>query len=160
MTVTSAHVSLPLGDDKNRVLDAAAALGCRRIVSGYIPPEEYSSVDQIRRTCDRLNEANAVAIENELAFGVHNHWWEFQATGGRYPYQVWLEYLDPDIFFELDTYWIQSAGFDPAEMVRHFGVRAPLLHIKDGPATDVYLGSDDGRWRWEAGYPGHPRSQR
>lgn len=134
LEVTSAHTPLPLGEDKNRVLDAAVALGCRRIVSGHLAPEEYADIDKIKRACGRLNEANAVAIENGLEFGVHNHWWEFQPVEEQFPYQVWLEYLDPAIFFELDIYWIQSAGLDPVEIIKAFGKRAPLLHIKDGPS--------------------------
>ncbi len=43
------------------------------------------------------------------------------------------ELLDPAVFFELDTYWIQTAGVDAAEIVAEMGERAPLLHIKDGP---------------------------
>lgn len=132
LEVTSAHAPLPLGGEKDQVLDAVAALGCRRLVSGHLPPEEYADLDKMKRACARLNEANAVAVANGLEFGVHNHWWEFQPAQGRYPYQIWLEYLDPDIFFELDIYWIQSAGLDPAKMISAFGERAPLLHIKDG----------------------------
>jgi len=54
---------------------------------------------------------------------------------GRYVYHVMLEELDPSVLFELDTYWIQTAGCDPAAVVKEFGARAPLLHIKDGPAV-------------------------
>jgi sugar phosphate isomerase/epimerase len=42
--------------------------------------------------------------------------------------------VEPDIFFEIDTYWVKVAGHDPAKIVGEFGKRAPLLHIKDGPA--------------------------
>jgi sugar phosphate isomerase/epimerase len=70
-----------------------------------------------------------------LAFGIHNHWWEFLRLGDRYVYQVMLERLEPAIFFEIDIYWVQTAGLDPAQVVREFGPRAPLLHIKDGPAV-------------------------
>jgi len=37
------------------------------------------------------------------------------------------------VFFEVDVYWVQTAGQNPAEIVRRLGARAPLLHIKDGP---------------------------
>ena len=132
LTVTSAHSPLPLGEDKNQVLDSMGELGCRRLVSGYLPPEEYDGLDKMKATCERLNEANAVAVANGLTIGLHNHWFEFQPSGGVYPYQVWLEYLDRDIFFELDIYWIHSAGLDPVSIIEQFGERAPLLHVKDG----------------------------
>jgi sugar phosphate isomerase/epimerase len=46
-----------------------------------------------------------------------------------------LDCLDPAIFFEVDTYWVQTAGLDPATVLEELGRRAVLLHIKDGPAV-------------------------
>ena len=134
LTVAAGHMPLPLGDDQQVVIEMAGQLGLKRIVSGHLPAEEYGDLASIKRACARLNEAQAVAAANGLSFGVHNHWWEFQKVGDVYPYQVWLDELDPYVFFELDMYWIQSAGVDPLEIVELFGDRAPLLHIKDGPA--------------------------
>jgi sugar phosphate isomerase/epimerase len=134
LAVPSAHTPLPLGEHKDEVLDTMAALGCKCIVSGK-GPDDFVTIDQIRRTCDVFNEASAVAAEAGLTFGVHNHWWEFQQVDGRYVYQVMLEHLHPDVFIELDTYWVKTAGPDPAEVVRTMGARVPLLHIKDGPAV-------------------------
>ncbi len=135
LTVSSAHAPLPLGDRQGEVLETMAALGCQRLVCAYLSPDEYRSLDQIKRNCDMLNEANAVAVANGLSFGLHNHWWEFEPVEGQYPYHLWLEHLDPAVFFEIDTYWVKTAGLDPAAVVAEFGDRAPLLHIKDGPAT-------------------------
>ena len=134
LTVAAGHMPLPLGEDQQKVIEMAGQLGLQRIISAYLPPEEYRDAASMMRTCARLNEAQQVTAAHGFSFGVHNHWWEFEAVDGVYPYQVWLEELDPAIFFELDTYWIQSAGIDPLEMVRLFGERAPLIHIKDGPA--------------------------
>ena len=81
------------------------------------------------------NEANHFAKSNGLQFGLHNHWWEYRnKVDGRFVYQVLKESVEPDIFFEIDTYWVKVAGHDPAKIVAEFGKRAPLLHIKDGPA--------------------------
>ncbi len=54
--------------------------------------------------------------------------------GDRYAHSVLRDFIDEDIFFEIDTYWVKVAGFDPAKIVGDLGKRAPLLHIKDGPA--------------------------
>lgn len=134
LSVPSAHMPLPIGADKQPVIDAMATLGCPRLISGK-GPESFATVEAIGKTCDQFNEAQATAAEHGWQFGIHNHWWEFEQVQGRPVYHVMLEHLDPQIFFELDTYWIQTAGYDPAEVVREFGPRAPLLHIKDGPAV-------------------------
>ena len=47
-----------------------------------------------------------------------------------------LENLDPAIVLEIDTYWVQVAGNSISELLNRLGKRAPLLHIKDGPADN------------------------
>lgn len=134
LTVCSMHSPLPLGDKKNEVLETAARFNCQRIVSGSLDRAYYSSVDQIKQACDLLNEANQVAVENGLSIGVHNHWWEYEPVEGQYPYEIMRERIDPAVFMEIDVYWVRVAGFDPVKIVKEWGDRAPLLHIKDGPA--------------------------
>jgi sugar phosphate isomerase/epimerase len=134
LAIPSAHVPLPIGEDKDKVLDFAAIMGCKYLVSGK-GPDDFRTLDQIKRTCDLFNQAHATAAESGLVFGVHNHWWEYLQVEGRYVYQVMLEHLDPGVVFQIDTYWVQTAGPDPAQVVQEFGSRAPLLHIKDGPAV-------------------------
>lgn len=136
LKVPSAHTGLPLGDTKNEVLDAMAAIGCPRIITGK-GPDDFNTMDKIKATCDLFNEAGAAAKAAGLVFGIHNHWWEYTPVDGVYPYQVMLERLDPDILFEIDTYWVQTAGCDVVEVVREVGERAPLLHIKDGPCVQT-----------------------
>jgi len=41
----------------------------------------------------------------------------------------------PDVFAEVDTYWAKVGGACPVMAVAKLGCRAPLLHIKDGPAV-------------------------
>lgn len=136
LTVCAAHMPLPLGDDKNKLLDVMDDLGCKKMVSAWLPPDEYKTRTSIDRVCERLNEAAAAAAERGITLGVHNHWWEFELNDGVRPYQLWLEQLDPAIFFELDTYWVHVGGVDPVTALAEMGDRAQLLHVKDGPADN------------------------
>ncbi|MCB0142921.1 MAG: hypothetical protein KDE50_23685, partial [Caldilineaceae bacterium] len=65
-----------------------------------------------------LNEANEVCKANGLKLGYHNHYWEFTDLGDTNASQVFVENLAPDIFFELDTYWAQTAGHSPVELIQ------------------------------------------
>jgi sugar phosphate isomerase/epimerase len=134
LAVPSAHVDLPVGDSKQQVLDTMAAIGSTCIVSGK-GPDDFRTPDAIKATCDLFNEANANAKAAGMQFGIHNHWWEYLKVGDRYAYEIMLDLLDPEITLEIDTYWVQVAGPNPAEIVAQMGARSPLLHIKDGPAT-------------------------
>ena len=128
----SGHFGLPLDDQRQEVIDTAKTIGCRYLVSGK-GVADFQTPDRIQQTCDLFNRAAAVANENGLEFTIHNHWWEFEQLDGQPVYQRMLERLQPNVLFEIDTYWVQTGGCDPATVVAELGKRAPLLHIKDGP---------------------------
>jgi sugar phosphate isomerase/epimerase len=135
LTVTSSHSPLPLGDDKQQVLDALNAIGCPHLVSASMDPDYYSSEDKMKGLAEIFNQAAEVAAENGMKFSIHNHDFEYASFNGSPAIYTLMKYLEPGINFELDTYWIKVAGVDPAEVVTRMGDRSPLLHIKDGPAT-------------------------
>jgi sugar phosphate isomerase/epimerase len=136
LTVMAAHCELPLDEQTIPVLEQVATLGCTRMIwHGWPQDPDYGSVDGIKRLAELYNLANAVATTHNLQFGLHNHWWEMEPVEDQYPYQILLQELDPTIFFEVDTYWTKTAGRDPVQIVTEMGERAPLLHIKDGPAV-------------------------
>lgn len=136
LQVSSAHSPLPIGENKNQVLDAMAALGTPRLVCPALMREKFDTIDGIKEVCDVLNEAVSVCNENGLQLGYHNHWWEYLTVEGQKANEVMLANLDSSIYFELDTYWIQVGGQSPVDIIKSLGERAPLLHIKDGPATN------------------------
>jgi sugar phosphate isomerase/epimerase len=132
LVVPSVHTTLPVGAAKNEIIETAKTFGASYIVSGK-GRDDFKTLDLIKKTCDLFNEANANARAAGLSFAVHNHWWEYLTVGGRYTFEVMLEHLDPAVLLQLDTYWIKTAGVDPAMVVKRMGARSPLLHIKDGP---------------------------
>lgn len=136
LMVCSSHIELPTGDKKETMLKVAEAFNCKKMIwHGWPEDKRYSSLDGTKQLIEIYNEANHFAKSNGLQFGLHNHWWEFRnKVDDRYVYEVLLESVETDIFFEIDTYWVKVAGHDPSKIVAEFGKRAPMLHIKDGPA--------------------------
>jgi sugar phosphate isomerase/epimerase len=135
LSVCSAHCELPLGEKKSEMVEIAESFDCSRMIwHGWPEDERYKTSEGIKQLAELYNEANHFAKTNGLQFGIHNHWWEFRnVINGRVAYEVLLDDLEEDVFFELDTYWLKVAGHDPAVIVGKFGARAPYLHIKDGP---------------------------
>ena len=120
-----------LGKQKNQVIELADALEISRLVSST-SRDDFDSIDSIKALCSRWNEAADVADEFDLELGLHNHWWEFAQVEGRTAFDVLLENIDERVFFQIDTYWVNTGGGDAAQIVESLGERAPLLHIKDG----------------------------
>ncbi len=136
LKVIAMHTQLPVGADRDAVLRIAESYDCRRVIyAGWPEEEKYASMDAMRRMVDLYDEMGSSLGKRGLQFGLHNHWWEFEMHDGVYPFYYLLDHLDKSIFFEIDTYWAKTGGKDPAQVVKDFGARAPLLHIKDGPAV-------------------------
>lgn len=150
LSVCSAHSALPVGEKKNEVLDTMAAIGCKRIVLAWLNEDQFTSLEGVYRAADMLNAGAEVAREHGMTVGYHNHWQEFTLVEGRPAYEHMLARLDPDVFWELDTYWAMVAEHQPAEVIAKLGPRATLLHLKDGPGTrqDPMTAVGDGVQDW------------
>ena len=135
MKVISMHTELPLSDQREKIVQAAETYHCDHVIyAGWPQGEKYRNLDAIKKTAETYHESASFLKSKGIHFGLHNHWWEFEMVDGVYPFYYLLEHADPEIFFEIDTYWAKTAGQNPADIVKDFGARAPFLHIKDGPA--------------------------
>ncbi len=135
LQVPSLHSAMPLGDDRDSVLETARILGVKYLICPHIPAEQFATVEGTIAACNRLNDANEITRDAGMTLLYHNHWWEYEPLGTTYPYKVMVEHLDPTIGFEVDTYWVKTGGLNPVDVINELGTRAPLLHIKDGPAV-------------------------
>ena len=137
LQVSSSHIELPFGDQQQLFLDKARAYQCKKMIwHGWPEDKRYSSLEGTRELIDLYKKANRFARDHGLEFGLHNHWWEYRnKINGKLVYEVLAQELDPDIFFEVDTYWVKVAGQDPAAVVAKLGDRVKMMHIKDGPAV-------------------------
>jgi sugar phosphate isomerase/epimerase len=134
LLVPSIHkFPIPTPADKQEILDILGALDTKNVVSGA-GPDDFKTVETTRATCEKLNAAAAMFAPYGVKLHVHNHWWEYLKVDKKYAYEYMLDFLAPEVYLQIDTYWVKTAGVDPAEVVKKMGKRAPLLHIKDGPA--------------------------
>jgi sugar phosphate isomerase/epimerase len=145
LEVPSVHTGMPMGESKDRVLAEMAELGCTRIVTGK-GPDDFKTVDKIKETCDLFNSAATAATTAGLSFGIHNHDWEYKEVDGKLVIDYMEELLAPEVFYEIDTYWVTVAGQNAPEIIARLGERVQLLHIKDGPGVreKAMLAAGDG----------------
>lgn len=137
LQVPSIHAKFPAGADKNEPIETALTLGSKRIISGIGRGDKWDTLDKIKANCDLINEAASNTAGHGIAVGYHNHWWEFDTVvDGRPVFDHMLERLDPSVFFQIDTYWVTVGGRDVVSVLKQLGSRAPVLHIKDGPANN------------------------
>jgi sugar phosphate isomerase/epimerase len=135
LAVCAAHVALPEPSNASLLFDEQDELGNDvLVVFGW--REDFETLDAVARFAERMNEAASLAAARGMRLGYHNHSWEWDAIGeSQSGYELLWDRLDPAIFAEVDIYWAQVAGRDPAEVIAGLGSRARLAHVKDGPAV-------------------------
>ncbi len=135
LTLASAHIQLGTPDEVAAMLDQHVELGFEAVVVPVLWPDDFASSDAIGVAADKLSVAAVEAADRGLAFGYHNHFWEFGDIDGQPALARFFASCDPAVFAEVDIYWTKVGGCDPAEFLTGLGDRVGILHVKDGPGN-------------------------
>ena len=141
-------------NDLSGVISDHKIWDCRHAAIGGLPEKYYNE----KGLAQFLKELTPVAksLNSEgMDFSYHNHSHELVRYGDKTWLQMLYEQADPDYLkAEIDTYWIQHGGGDPAYWVGKMAGRQPLLHLKDMIITKSreqrYAEIGEGNLNWPA----------
>ncbi|HZI52140.1 MAG TPA: sugar phosphate isomerase/epimerase [Chitinophagaceae bacterium] len=140
------------------VVYKAKALGAKYVMVAWIPHKNGSfNFENAKKAVDDFNRAGKILKENGLTFCYHAHGYEF------WPHEdgTLLDYIikntNPEyVSFEMDIMWIHFGGGDPAGLLKKYGDRWKLMHVKDlkkgtkkdltgltSPENDVAVGTGE-----------------
>ena len=137
------------------VIMRAKALDAKYVMCAWIPHENgVLSLENAKQAVEDFNRAGKILKEQGLIFCYHAHGYEFQPYGNGTLLDYIFEHTDPAyVSFEMDIMWIQFGGGDPVALLKKYGNRWKLIHLKDlrkgapknltgltGPENDVPLG--------------------
>lgn len=132
LAVAATHIGWDrLKNDLPGVIEEHKALECRNVAIGGMPGEYRKSKEGYVRFAKEASEVAKGLADAGLTFSYHNHAFELERFDGRTGLQILIEESDPALCFELDTYWVQHGGGDPAEWIRNVAGRIPVVHFKD-----------------------------
>lgn len=117
------------------LIAAAKSYGAKYIVAGSSAngKTDFSSLEGIKSIAESYNRAGDIAAKHGLKVGHHNHDWEMQIIDGKPAIEIFLSLINSNVIFELDSYWAKVGGVDPVDLLKKYGNKIPLVHIKDGP---------------------------
>jgi sugar phosphate isomerase/epimerase len=133
-------ISIPAtGADYNQLVKSpdsvaitAKILGAKFVMCAWIPHKGVLTIDDAKKAVDVFNAAGKVLKEQGITLCYHAHGYEFQ------PYEdgTLLDYIikntDPKyVSFEMDILWIYFGGGDPVGLMKKYGSRWKLMHLKD-----------------------------
>ncbi len=155
LTVISAHVALlELRDQFGSVAEYHHRLGNANLAIPMIPPDLRQGEDDWKRRVEEIVEIGRACRAEGFQLFYHNHTMEFedQVDGGD-AHDYIFSTAPPELLkAQLDTYFIEAVGKNPAEYIRRYAGRVPLLHIKDKSATPDIANTEIGRGTidWDA----------
>jgi sugar phosphate isomerase/epimerase len=121
-----------LRSDLQAVIAQHTLWQCPNVAIGSMPVEFRTGEAGYRRFASEASAIGEALAQAGLTFSYHNHSFEFVRFGGRTGLEILFEESDPRFLqAELDTYWIQHGGADPAAWVRRVKGRMPVVHLKD-----------------------------
>lgn len=132
LVMPSAHVPIDgLEQSLEQAIDLWGELGCRTLVCPWVDEATRQGPDAWERLGDRLDRVGKRLRSSGLRLAYHNH--DFELDGGGDGLARILGRARPDhLSLELDAFWIEHAGRDPAAYLRQQGDRVRLAHLKDG----------------------------
>ncbi len=131
MQMVSSHCNINNNFEKKA--DEAAAIGMKYLISPSLGNEKGMNKDEYLKAADIFNKKGEVCKGKGLKFAYHNHDQTFiQKPGGFVPQQLLLENTDASLVdYEMDIYWVVTAGEDPIKWFEKYPNRFRLSHIKD-----------------------------
>lgn len=128
----AAHVSLErLKGDLKMVKWECKSWRCKYVVVPALP-DEYRSAAGFKRFAIEAASLAGDLRSSGLELVYHNHAFELQHWGGQTGLDTLFAEATPhELQAELDTYWLQYGGANPAAWIRKLKGRVPLVHLKD-----------------------------
>lgn len=155
LTICATHTSFDrMRDDTQAVIDEHQLWNCKYAAIGGLP-QDYRNAEGYHRFAKEASEVARKLAKGGLVFGYHNHSFELEKFDGRTALDILYDESDPEVFTsEIDTYWIQHGGGDPAAWIRKLKGRAHIVHLKDmailGGREQVFAEVGEGNLNWPA----------
>jgi sugar phosphate isomerase/epimerase len=110
----------------------ANAVGAKYVMCAWIPHTSLFNIDDAKKAVEHFNRMGKILKEKGLTFCYHAHGYEFQT----YENGTLLDYIIKNtnpkwVSFEMDIFWIRFGGGDPVTLLKTYGDRWKLMHLKD-----------------------------
>ena len=147
----SAHVPLAAFEkDLEGTMAAYKTLGCQFVAVPYLSDEFRVGGERYGELTEMIKRIGEEANAQGLTLLYHNHDFEFvKLDNGEYMLDALYRLVSADLLqTQLDTCWVNIGGEVPAEYIRRYAGRAPVVHLKDfvgGKAENMYalIGIDE-----------------
>jgi sugar phosphate isomerase/epimerase len=134
-------------NDPEAVAKEAKALGLKYAGVAWIPHTGKFTEQDARDAAAVFNKAGEVLSKYGIKFYYHNHGYEFEPYKEGTLMDILVNETNPKwVAFQMDILWTFFPGQDPVKLLKKYGKRWELMHLKDlkkGVKTGDLTGSTD-----------------
>jgi sugar phosphate isomerase/epimerase len=128
MKIVASHCDI--GKDFEKKAAEAAEIGMKYLICPWKGPQK--DIDAFKKFADEFNQKGEVCKKNGIRFAYHNHDYSFEVLNGQMGQDVMMKNTDPSLVdFEMDMYWVVTAGQDIETWLKKYPNRFRLCHVKD-----------------------------
>lgn len=112
----------------------ANILGVKYLMCAWIPHKVKGgfTFEEAKKAVDDFNTIGKALKENGVTFCYHIHGYEFQPYQDGTLFDYIVKNTNPAyVSFELDILWAYYGGADPVGLLKKYGKRFQLIHLKD-----------------------------
>lgn len=132
ISMVSSHCDWSKDFDKKAA--EAAQVGLKYLIAPYVGKQK--TLDDYKKIAEGFNKAAETCKKNGIRFAYHNHDYSFIQQDGQYPQDIFMQNTDAATMdYEMDIYWVVTAGADPEAWMKKYSGRFKLCHIKDRSKT-------------------------
>jgi sugar phosphate isomerase/epimerase len=112
-------------------LENARKRGLQYVICPWVAPRDRGT-DGTRRQADTLNRTGDACQRLGLRLCYHNHAFDFAPEGQGRRLDILMRSTDPKLVgIELDIMWAHVAGVEPVQVLKQYGGRVELMHLKN-----------------------------
>jgi sugar phosphate isomerase/epimerase len=119
-----------LDEDFDKIVADAKTLDASMVRIGMLPHDAMASLPKVLDFCDRSNQLAAQLKDLGIDLYYHNHHIDFGKYDGRYLLDIIADRA-PLMGLEIDVHWVQRGGLDPVMVLKKYGGRVAMVHLKD-----------------------------
>ncbi|MGQ0740132.1 MAG: sugar phosphate isomerase/epimerase family protein [Bacteroidota bacterium] len=139
MKIVASHCDINKDFEKKAAEAAEAEM--KYLICPWLGPQK--SIDDFKKAAEKFNKCGETCKKEGILFAYHNHDYSFKMLDGQLPQDVMMNETDPALVdFEMDIYWVVTAGEDAEAWLKKYKNRFRLCHIKDRSKTP---GTDNGK---------------
>jgi sugar phosphate isomerase/epimerase len=116
-------------EETDKVIEEHKILGCKAIACPGLPGELHNK-DGYLKVAEEFSKVMGKIKGSGLVLAYHNHGIELERYDGKTGLEILMENCE-GLHSEIDTYWVQYGGGDPAVYIEKFAGRCSQLHYKD-----------------------------